>query len=446
MRFQKSLIPLCMVAGIAGCAFIIPPEQNSPRHNTVLGAPHKPALNNAVGPQSSLRRPEGQGVASQPAPQGVASAEGSPYYGAGAAKVREEARSTVLGVPVPSLSRHLPSWLGGMSEEEMAQQSNVNQQGVAANLPPVDEQVQARAAQEMQGANGALAPLPPVTPEEAAAAAPAAGGAEMAMAPRRVPIENRAYHVASNDYPALQSVPPRPVMSGEGSSKADLTAVQSTLEKDRSAAMESKQTLARDAAAEPSMLSELPKTDGVVPPNDPINAVPMALPQPVMPAGNPPVQEITPAPVAKPAAAIESKPMAEAMPLPVRVESIPAPVVASAAVVPAAQPVVVASVPPALPTAPHFAPPAPLGAMPKVEAASVAPLPTVPAQAIEVATLAPAAPVAASQPNVRAGDFDPLAIVDNAPVAKTATRSSYVPLPTTVANRFIAPSRYVEYR
>lgn len=101
---------------------------------------------------------------------------------------------------------------------------------------------------------------------------------------RRVPSENQEFQVAAMGYPDINSVPPRPALTGPDSAKERLSGVKSTLEQDRANADASKEQLSKDAAAEPSMLSDLPKTDGVVPPNDPVKSAPSPGVQPMPPA------------------------------------------------------------------------------------------------------------------------------------------------------------------
>lgn len=54
MRFSRVILSLCVIATVNGCALFIPPEQNAPRNNTVLGGPRRPQLNINHAPQSAL--------------------------------------------------------------------------------------------------------------------------------------------------------------------------------------------------------------------------------------------------------------------------------------------------------------------------------------------------------------------------------------------------------
>jgi hypothetical protein len=56
MKFSSTFISFCGILALGGCAYIIPPEENAPRNNIVVGEPHRPQLNNnggAPAPQSS---------------------------------------------------------------------------------------------------------------------------------------------------------------------------------------------------------------------------------------------------------------------------------------------------------------------------------------------------------------------------------------------------------
>jgi hypothetical protein len=72
---------------------------------------------------------------------------------------------------------------------------------------------------------------------------------------RAVPSENM--QLAGN-YPTLSNVPPAPVMQGEQAASERLAKVRTELEQQRVQTQAAKTQLERDAAAEPSMLSELP--------------------------------------------------------------------------------------------------------------------------------------------------------------------------------------------
>ncbi len=308
-----------------------------------------------------------------------------------------------------------------------------------------------------------------LTPDELPNAAPVAPVKQAALPPvdnatqqraeaiiqnsdRRMPVENAQFQVSSNGYPPIHSVPPMPVTTGPDSAQSQLNATKAELEADRSNAVAATETLAKDAAAEPSMLSELPKIDGVVPVNDPINVAPVTSE----------TKQAAPAKAA-PQSSI-SAPTAEVKPL----ASVATPIEAPA------QTVVASS----LPNIPAFAPPAPLkaavvkpavvtAAKPEPVGAVVKPAsaPTVTASAApnsfkvdltpsEPATItaqplaapSPALAANAAVPHVRAGDFDPLAVADNAPVVTTKTSSRVILSSSYASNRYIAPSRYSSIR
>ncbi len=368
MKFSRILALAC-AATLSGCAYIIPPDNNAPRNNTVVGAPHRPQLNNNVGPAS--------------APS-----------------------SSLNALPQP-VAMNQPA------------------------LPPVDAATQAQAEQEM-----AMNP------------APAAPGANE----RHVPVENAQFQVAGN-YPALNSVPPRPAMGGPNSTRERLDDVQTNLIEERSNAITTKENLAKDAAAEPSMLSDLPKTDAVVPANDPVKITPI-------PAEKPAASAPEPKPVAKAAPQVSTEPV---------VEMKPVKVAAPRVITPAPQPTVTASSSEFLPPSPTFAPPAPRNgvvikpvaaakAEPLMPVATQAAMPApvtvreVPVPAAVAYTPAPApaaAPVAIATnkgPTIRKGDFDPLAAADNAPLAAPATAVASGAKAAYVSSSYLAPSRYADRR
>lgn len=286
-------------------------------------------------------------------------------------------------------------------------------------MPAVDPQVQAAANAQL-----AAAPVVKTTP----------------TAPRRVPVENQAFQVASMGYDPITNVPPRPAMSGPESVHDQMKATQSDLEKSRDNASTARDTLARDAAAEPSMLSDLPAV------------------KPAAGAKQAPLKPLSPMPEMPAAPSVTVKPAAPAN----------APVSPSSQVAPAqgAAQLVRVDPPAALPASPEFAPPEPLGAIPPVRATNVAmapkpmgdfdplaaanrPLPA-PRNVIGQAAKSDeptitTASLAAPAPAPIRGDFDPLAAANNAPVAVPATGRA------TTASRpaqggFLAPSRYYTRR
>ncbi|MFZ4541521.1 MAG: hypothetical protein ACOYNL_06890 [Rickettsiales bacterium] len=388
MRISQVALPFSIALLLSSCAYLIPPDTNEPRHNTVLGAPHKPQLNVTtigVGPQSNNTVRDTMQVA----PQQVAAME--------------------RAAPVTAVTRSdLP------------------------NLPPVDPSTRAQAEREMAS-----------------------------VSERRIPMENQ-FQVAANDYPDLHSVPARPTLNGPGSTQSRLIETKSYLEQDRTQSEISKAALSRDAAAEPSMLSELPATEGTIPPNDPVVSLPMS--QPVL---NP-----IPAPALAPAT-IRNEPVSS-----LRVTHPE--VVTNTYTAPR----IVMQAPTPPPPSPNFAPPAPLGALPETQYAPApatiayapkasvpvvySPLPinanaqyapavtsvpvvagtAVATRAQEVAIAELPAPAVTRASTARRGDFDPLAVADNAPITTHRSRNSnlYNAAPTDVSNGYIAPSRYADRR
>ncbi|MBX9726398.1 MAG: hypothetical protein K2X09_03955, partial [Rickettsiales bacterium] len=124
----------------------------------------------------------------------------------------------------------------------------------SSQLPPVDPAVQAKAQQELAASSNMPAP---------SATAAATGGD--ALGARRIPAENQQFQVAGN-YPSFDGVPARPPLVGPDSAQSRLSATQSDLERARGDAATRAEALSRDAAAEPSLLNEQPKSSNTVPP------------------------------------------------------------------------------------------------------------------------------------------------------------------------------------
>lgn len=311
MRSSSLFVSLCAIITLSGCAYIIPPDPSTPRHNTVLGGPRRPQLNLISGPLSALP--------TQPS------------------------APTVAAAPV----------------EPVAVTAQNYAPAAAPALPPVDPAVRAQAERELQ-----------------------------ASSVRALPPENQQFQVAGN-YPALDSVPPRPALSGADSAQSRLSTTQSDLERERVEADLRKATLARDAAAEPSMLA--PASSVALP-------VPVALPtpqaQPAVPAAVP-----GGAPTSLPPATIPADPrraptpgganLAPIAPEPRMAAATPAPRITF----PEPQPQSNA----ALPATPAFAPPAPL-TVASLDAPARQPARTTPAQQPAPATVPMPVPVPVAAP------------------------------------------------
>ena len=375
MTFSRIALSLCTAVTLSGCAYMIPPEESVPRNNVVIGAPHRPQLNESMANQGATSHNQSMhALAQNPAPA----------------------------------------------------------------LPPVDDATKAAASQQM--AQMPDAPLvPPVTGD------------------RHVPVENTQYQMSQNDtYPSMMNVPPRPVLSGPDSAKERLTAVHSDLVQDRAAADASRNTLAHDAAAEPSMLSQLPGNDAVVPPNDPVIAKPLVIaplpaPAPAVippaPAASKPGAMLTPAENIAPQAMVNPLPPETTGSIPAGMDGTvpsftpPAPMKAAPAPVPAAPaaPAMTAS------TAPiSYAPakPAPLMLKRPVESIATQDLPAATAPTASAPLV-----MASNRPNVTQGDFDPLAAAENAPATMSGGSTTTVNAPATYANDGYMPaSRYAARR
>lgn len=298
--FSTMLIPLL---ALAGCAYVIPPDKNAPRYNTVLGPRYVPSLN-----VSSL------------SPQAVTQAASS----------RADAQTL--------------------------------------SLPPVDAATRMKAS-ALQG--------------------------------RQIPPENLPFQVGAAGYPPIDSVPPRPALAGPQSARTRLTETKDALTQDRAIAAERAETLARDAAAEPSML----------PLAQPLAATPPASPEP--------------APLVAPATVVPLPESAPAMPEKPSATLAPAPVANATATAPAAE---------------AFSAPEPLTqvAAPAVEkpqeaATSKAAVSTVTQEVVDQKS---------------SGAFDPLSVADEAKIAPVISSSTGKTLPSTsyVTERYIPTSRYAGQR
>lgn len=151
--------------------------------------------------------------------------------------------NTVLGERrMPEQNKSMGSGGGATSAPVPAVQQQALPPQSSMNLPPVDDATR-RIAEQRMG--------------------------------RAIPAEN-------SSYPVLSEMPPAPITTGDDAATARLAKVRAALEQDRAAANAAKTRLVTDAAAEPSMLSELPPTNGVVPPPMPVHSAPV--PPPAGPA------------------------------------------------------------------------------------------------------------------------------------------------------------------
>lgn len=335
MRFSKLMLSICALITMNGCAYVIPPEQNAPRHNTVLGAQRRPQLNFNTGPQSSIPR----------APDAANFSAAAPVD------------------PVIVASQQAPQTSGDATPEPQFQQITA-------------------------------APVAPVARADSL---------------RAIPAENQQFQVAGT-FPAIDSVPPRPSLTGSDSSQSRLNATQADLERARAQAQQSSETLARDAAAEPSLLAPMPAQQNLAP----------VTPAPTLPAndrrtpignGAAAPQVIIPAPVASalpaPRIVLPSVPVVTqfsvptgpsfAPPTPLNVASLNVPQSQPVRTVPAEQPQAVSAVQTSAPVVTNIGQRQPIVLR--------APVPYEAAPASVAVTPAPAR----GGITVRPGDFDPLA-------------------------------------
>lgn len=114
--------------------------------------------------------------------------------------------------------------------------------------------------------------LPPVSPQTQQIAQ------QRIEAARSVPEEN--IQLASGDYPLLNDVPRTAPATGDAAAAAQLEKVRLQLEVDRNAASATTRQVKDEAAAEPSMLSDLPPTSKKAPAPAAIESTPIAPPAP----------------------------------------------------------------------------------------------------------------------------------------------------------------------
>jgi hypothetical protein len=231
------------------------------------------------------------------------------------------------------------------------------------DLPPVDPAVQRMAAQRIDDA-------------------------------RNVPEENMT--VAMGDYPSLHDVPKTAPASGDAKTAARLNEERLRLEQERAASEAAKAQLNRDAAAEPSLLSDMP-----APPPAPVAPGPSSQRTvPVAPVAQAPVMALT----------IAAAPVLPPPP--------PMPVVATAA------PIATGPAPIAMDSMPMGQP------QPAVAAAPIR------------LQAPPAAPAPVSVASTGSGSFNPMASAESsAPITLTPPATYYAS-----SQAYLPSSRYSSYR
>ena len=341
-----------MLAGLLpACAFIIPEDPNMPRNNKVEGEVRQPILNTNGGAPQSFNR-------LQSAP----------------------------------------------TQERMI------------DVPPVatsDQSVDASALANMRPAAGSDTRPVVMNPVRTVVVQPSAASQSLPPAvitPNPALQDNAAYQVGAAGYPSLHAVPERPVTEGDASSQEQLRRARAALEADRVEALESKVRLDADAAAEPSLLNEMPS----------VAPAPAANPQPMAPQSA--IRPPTPA-----QQAANMAPAAGGNPA--------APIGITLAAVDMRAPY--------LPASPVFAPPAPLASRnPAPVAATAAPVYVQPTPQAPVAALAPQpVPAAGGIPvHFRTSAPVPAAAMPPQPVAAAMpVQPTPEPLPTYAAAPVVDP-------
>lgn len=278
----------------------------------------------------------------------------------------------------------------------------------AAPLPPVANAAPAAAPEPSMA-------LPPVDPQTQRIADAQLADAAQAQG-RSVPAEN--LQLASNDYPVLSEVPPAPPVSGDASAAQRLSNVRRELEQQRTLTEQAKTQLERDAAAEPSMLSELPNP----------SASSASVPAPLA----------TPALHAAPVVSSPNRGIADLPPPPPPLKAAPAPMPAPAPAPGAQAPIPMDQLPMGQ-AAPPPAAPLPIASAPAAPAPmplSVAPAPAAPSPA-QTAGLAP---IQLRPPGSAPQGFDPMAD-SSGPVGRSVSYASTQPV-----GNFLPPSRYAYRR
>lgn len=289
--FRWSLVGVCLALFyIASCDLFVPPDNNSPRYNQVIGTKKRPSLNpgganyqpmqGQSARQSSIDEAYGASEAmqagatlttpaaplAQPAPVAPAAATAAP-----APAPRPEARAAPAAAQEePSFWSRLAFW----SDDEPERVAEIAKS-------------ERRMPAENQAMHATVADVP-ATPVASAELAPLPG----------TPNAERPMQMAANEsYPKLYTTPERPSPAATDNTRQRLGATRSDLEADRAVADQDRARLARDAVAEPSLLSTMPELQRPQPP--------AALPPP--PAAIPPAP-VSRGPMAPPVAPIASAP------------------------------------------------------------------------------------------------------------------------------------------
>lgn len=263
--FRWSLVG-CALALIytTSCELIIPPDRSVPRYNTVHGTKKRPLLNpggsgysgntSLAGRSNAIDYVYGQPRMAESAAPSTSAASAAPLPAApAAAPIAESPKPAQTAAPrMASASEEKSFW------DRMAfwrDDVSVKDVPKAARVRPV----------ENQNIGSASAAAPVATGVAAGELAPLPGTADAAPISPTKPGE----------YPSLHSAPARPSVAAVDNSKQRAMAVRNELEADRATAMQSREQLVKDAAAEPSLLANPPKLAapaGALPPPPPMNA------------------------------------------------------------------------------------------------------------------------------------------------------------------------------
>jgi len=263
--FRWSLVGICLALFyIASCDLFVPPDNNKPRYNSVYGEKRRPELNpGGMRYQPSQTQDARQGAIEAAGADATLSTPAAPLPQAPeAAPVAAPASAPVAEpAPKPQVRREAPQeepgfWdrLAFWSEDE----APVKDAPASERRMPVENASLTATAQSATTAPVASNDLAPI-------------------------------QMAANEYPRLDSTPERPDIAATDNTRQRLGAARADMEAERAVSEERREQVARDAAAEPSLLSTRPDLQP-----KPANPEPLP-PPPALPAG---VTIPAPAPVA----------------------------------------------------------------------------------------------------------------------------------------------------
>lgn len=408
---------------ISACELIVPPDRSVPRYNTVNGAKHRPTLN-----------PGGSGYQGESGNASRTRAVEQAYGG----QVNAPSTSANPAIPLPAAPPSASANIGDDPRFPPAPQMNA--------APRTQPQ-----SQESGGFWNSLAfwrddekvTDAPVSARQRPVENQGAAGTTMAASTAPV-VSNNLAPLAPDAYPDLHTAPEKPGIASVDDSRQRSLATKGELEADRSGALAAREQVLKDAAAEPSLLSNPPSAIANLPPPPAMSMAQAAKVEQVQTAAPVAAAPIAAAPVAAPNVAprvasanggsaferLTQQPLATAnTPRPVGVAPPPAPLAAPA---PAPAPAMAAPQEPIRLTPPPMAelPPAPSPMPAPAPAPMVASAPAPTPANVPLSVPADAqVPLAPAAVNVNAAP--PVASVPAPQMAETAAPGGLEPITLT---------------